>query len=230
MITEPETFTTGYTVIKEYPVKIPLLIYEVCSYLAKQDTSNEFAIIVKSENTGKGYALKSDFVIPEQTVSAASVDFDNVKLLEYRKQGYNSVIHFHPMNLKTFSGTDDRYINTHFDVSVLFCDNQFTDAIVNLDVNGIRIQVKGSVMFDIPDFGIQMTNIKKSRSYPVAAGWGDYWKPHTKSTGSLVDYNFYEVQYLNEHNNDYKQNKQENKRKVKSWKLQSKKPSTEFTL
>jgi len=218
MMKEPETFTSGYTVIKEYPIKIPLAIYEVCSYLAKQDTSNEFAIIVKAKNTDKGYVLTDEFLVPEQTVSGASVDFDNVKLLEYRKQGYNTVIHFHPMNLKTFSGTDDRYINTHFDVSVLFCDNQFTDAVVNLDVNGLRVQIKGSVELDIPDLKIQLDNIKKSKayaSYTPSTGLDSYWEPYKWGTTRMADYDFYEVQSLDK---DIDKKTSRSKRKVKKWK------------
>jgi len=218
MMTEPETFTSGYTVIKQYPIKIPLMIYEVCSYLARQDTNNEFAIIVKANNTDKGYLLTNEFLVPEQTVSGASVDFDNVKLLEYRKQGYNTVIHFHPMNLKTFSGTDERYINTHFDVSILFCDNQFTDSVVNLFVNGMRVQIKGSVELDIPDLGIQLNNIKKSKSYTSytgSTGLDSFWEPYKWGTTRMADYDFYEVQYLDK-NSDKKE--KQNKKKVKKWK------------
>jgi len=218
MMPEPETFTTGYTVLKQYPIKIPLMIYEVCSYLARQDSNNEFAIIVKANNTDKGYVLTEEFLVPEQTVSGASVDFDNVKLLEYRKQGYNTVIHFHPMNLKTFSGTDERYINTHFDVSILFCDNQFTDAVVNLEVNGMRIQIKGSVELDIPDLGIQLNNIKKSRtytSYTSSTGLDSYWGPYKLGTSRMLDYDFYEVQYLDK---DFGKKDKQNKKKVKKWK------------
>jgi len=218
MMPEPETFTTGYTVLKQYPVKIPLLIYEVCSYLAKQDTSHEFAIIVKSKNTDKGYVLTEEFLVPEQTVTGASVDFDNVKLLEYRKQGYNTVIHFHPMSLKTFSETDDRYINTHFDVSVLFCDNQFTDAVVNLEVNGMRIQIKGAVELDIPDFGIQLNNIKKQRTYTPytsSTGLDSYWEPYKYGSTRMSDYDFYEVKFLD---TGFDKKDKSNKKKVKKWK------------
>ena len=218
---EPETFTSNFSVKTAYPIKIPFRIFEVCTYLSKQDNSNEFAIIVKASNTGEGYVLTEDFIVPEQTVSSASVDFDNIKLVEYRAQGYNTVIHFHPMNLTKFSSTDDRYINNHFDVSILFCNGDFTDSIVNITINGIHLQLKGEITMQTPDMNINLQNIKKNTSVAYNVTDWEKWA-YTKYGIASLDYDHYPVYHYGGGSYESKEQpkNRKNKREAKlKWKL-----------
>ncbi|MEM3290999.1 MAG: hypothetical protein QW046_05735 [Candidatus Micrarchaeaceae archaeon] len=162
------TFHSGFQMPKEYPVKVPSKIFLVCLALAKKDTSNEFAIILKGSFTDNGFVVSEDMIVPEQEVSGSSVDFDNVKLQEYTSQGYNTVIHFHPMKMSTFSDTDDKYINSHFQCSILFNDSEFTDCIVNLKIGNVPLQVKGKVSVNIGDINVDTSKIKpKKYTVPI---------------------------------------------------------------
>jgi len=170
-----EEFTTGWKPVKKIPIKVPIETLLVCREISKE-IKTEFAILLKC----KDFNCSSDYVIPEQQVTYSSVDFDNVKLLEYRKQGYNAVIHYHPMDLKKFSGTDDEYINSHFDISILFCGGEFTDAIVNLDINNMRVQLEAEIELVTPNINIDKQELEtkiKPKTYNTI----------TKLGGGLID-------------------------------------------
>ena len=164
---ESATFHTKFVMPKEFPIEVPSKILLVCMALAKRDEHNEFSIILKGSMTDDGFVVSEDLLIPEQTVSGASVDYDNIKMLEYKQQGYNTVIHFHPMSLSKFSGTDDEYINTNFDCSILFNDYEFSDSIVNLKIGNVRLQVKGKVNVRIE--GIEL-DTSKIQTFASAGG------------------------------------------------------------
>lgn len=155
-----DTFHTDYTPPKKYPIFVcPDTLVACISISNKQADNKEFGIVLKGEFKEDGFYVSKDFIVPEQKVTGASVEFDDVKLLEYRRQGYNTVIHYHPMNLPNFSSTDDSYINSNFDVSILFNNNSFTDSIVNLKIGNVKLQVQGNIIMQIQE--IDTSNIKK---------------------------------------------------------------------
>ena len=92
--------------------------------------SNEFGGYIKW-HWNNGDIVVDDFMIPEQVVGGATVDFRSDAA-----PGYSGVFHKHPNGCKSFSGVDDRYINSNHDLSLLFEGGTFIMGIVNIDLPG----------------------------------------------------------------------------------------------
>ena len=107
--------------------------------------SVEFSIYVKADVSDiECIVISEEFYVPKQLVSGASVDYNEPPM-----DGFNAVIHKHPRGVRSFSGTDDEYINQNFTVSILWCDGEFVDATVNYDAGaGIKLQLEGYVYVD----------------------------------------------------------------------------------
>lgn len=99
-------------------------------------TSNEFGGYVKWHWDNKGNVVVDDFMIPEQVVGGATVDFKSEAT-----PGYTGVFHKHPNGIKSFSSVDDNYINSNHDLSILFEGGNFVTGIINIPLpNGMRYQ------------------------------------------------------------------------------------------
>jgi hypothetical protein len=126
----------------------------------------EFSIYVKADVSNiECIVVSEDYYIPKQTVSAASVDYNESPI-----DGFNAVIHKHPRGVMSFSGTDDEYINQNFTVSILWCGGNFVDATVNYDAGaGIKLQLEGYVYVDdiddLPDVDVSNIVLFKHTNY-----------------------------------------------------------------
>lgn len=117
--------------------------YNVVKSLGSQ---HEFGCFIKGFMDEDGiFKILDDIYIPKQTVTAATIDF-----LEDSPEGYNGVIHRHPNGCTRFSPTDDKFINSNFEFSLLYESNTVRQAIINIliDENSHRLQVPMTPMFE----------------------------------------------------------------------------------
>ncbi len=77
-------------------------------------------------------------------MSFTSIDFDE------DEPSFNGVIHRHPTGCNTFSGTDDQYINSNFEFSILYEGGKFVTGIVNTNIAGARIQLPLAPVVEYP--------------------------------------------------------------------------------
>ena len=82
-------------------------------YLQDKFKEVEFLVYGNARKISDLNYLLDDIFVPEQVVGVASVD--NIKM----EGNYNAVIHKHPGNSTGFSGTDEEYINSNHDFSVV---------------------------------------------------------------------------------------------------------------
>jgi len=146
-------------------IDVPQSIADVIRSIEKQVVGNvEFSIYVKADVSDiECIRISEDYYVPKQVVSHGSVDYNEVPI-----EGFNAVIHKHPRGVRTFSGTDDEYINANFRVSMLWCSGEFVDAIVNYDVGaGIKLQLEGCVYVEddknLPEVDVGNISVMKQR-------------------------------------------------------------------
>jgi len=127
----------------------------------KFGSSNEFSIFIHGDYDENGYLIVSEeFYIPKQVVSGASVQYN-----EEPDEHYNGCLHKHPSGCTSFSGTDEKYINSNFDFSLLYVNQKISKGIVNIPYDGKhRIQCDLSIQMDNEKFvcGINIDNITKN--------------------------------------------------------------------
>jgi hypothetical protein len=128
------------------PLKSPLICYVPESILIllrsiekNMTKSLEFGIFVHGDlNHSMDLILTEKFYVPKQTVTPVSIDFKE----EVDKKIFNGVIHRHPSMCNNFSGTDDDHINSNFDFSLLYVNNNITRGVLNLELKDhLRIQI-----------------------------------------------------------------------------------------
>ncbi len=141
---------------------LPLKIESVLRGLSLKYRDVEFSIFAKTYFDSKNNFYISDpddIFIPKQTVSRAHIKYEEDNL------EYNTVFHKHPDGCKRFSGTDKNYINSNFKFSILWVDDNFSEAIVNLKLeDGVFVEIPLSVRREhtIPTFpAIAEEKIKK---------------------------------------------------------------------
>lgn len=128
------------------PIKPPIKAYiphEILNYMrsieAKMGYNKlEFGAFLKGElNNGILYITK-DFLVLKQKVSGASIDFE-----ENASAEFNGVIHRHPPSCISFSGVDDKFINSNQMFSLLYVNGNITKGIININIkDDIRLQVE----------------------------------------------------------------------------------------
>jgi len=127
----------------------------------KFGSSNEFSIFIHGDYDPNGYLVVSeDFYIPKQVVSGASVQYN-----EEPEPHYNGCLHKHPDGCTSFSGTDEKYINSNFDFSLLYVQQKISKGIINIHYDGIhRIQCDLNIQMDNEKCvcGINIDNITKN--------------------------------------------------------------------
>ena len=104
----------------------------------KFGTDNEFFIFLHSDFTNDGEMIISDvFYIPKQIVTGATVECQ-----ERPSRFYNGCLHRHPNGVMSFSGSDERTINSNFEFSLLYVNGKIHLGIYNIKYFGNkRIQV-----------------------------------------------------------------------------------------
>jgi len=186
----PRTGDHWNNVINEYPLTkmkcfIPESILNLMRGLDDHFNSQniEFSIFCKSYiDKDRDLIISDEYYIPEQICTSTEVEYkeDNLE--------YNTVIHKHPNNVKSFSGTDEEYINRNFLASLLWVDKKFELGLVNIptSIGLLRLPLELNLMtspLELPEQEV-LDKIKK-KTYAVSQHY-NYNKP---ITGSYNSYN-----------------------------------------
>jgi hypothetical protein len=133
---------------------------------SKFNSAPEFSIYIHGEFDDDGnYVVDEKFYIPKQNVGCASVDY-----LEEPDSYYNGCLHKHPDACKNFSSTDEKYINSNFDFSLLYVSKNISKGIINLKYHSnYRIQVELSINIkdDEENCDFNIDNINKAHVIPT---------------------------------------------------------------
>lgn len=151
--------------IKTIEVEIPIsLIYVMREIQRKMTSNSEFGLYLKGRFENKKLIVSDEYYIPKQTVSGASIDFDD----DDGGPEWNGVIHKHPSGCTGFSGTDDGSINSNHLFSLLFESGQIKSGEINLTVKEIlgRIRVPLDLTFRHPEINVPDELIKKINDRP----------------------------------------------------------------
>lgn len=165
------------TAIVPYP-----LLGKLASIETKMHSTVEFGAYIKGHlnETGDILIVEDDIYIPKQEVSSATVDFQ-----EDEPEGFNGVIHRHPNGINNFSSTDDTFINSNYDFSLLYVNGDVRCGIINLKVGDFRYQMSLRIQHggyeDIDVGNITMRYVAPSAAAMAAAGvhfpHGSIYKP-----------------------------------------------------
>jgi len=208
----------------------------ILASIQKKIGTDEYSVLFKGYWDEDGFIVTNDYYIPKQTVSGASVDYDENIGEKRIKDGYNVVAHSHPFSVGTgnYSGADDTHINTHFPCSLLTDrDGDITSATLKLDTPSkdykIKIEIESedikscsSASEDI----VGMDNIKK-KTYSTTSK-GNYTNKHLLSQNHLpfsqsnsdltrVDYDTLSEEEWKEHRDTYMIEKGYKKTPTGSW-------------
>jgi len=126
---------SGIAVIKDSDliVAVDPRAYSIAIYVDKK-VDTEFSILFKGMWYKSVFVVSSEYYIPEQEVSSASVDYKEDLAIK-RQEGFNVVMHKHPKSITSFSSADYDSINQNFDCSLLLADKKFTEATLLIKVN-----------------------------------------------------------------------------------------------
>ena len=162
-----DIFDSELTIADKVTIRVPIKILNICKVIQSKVNHNEFSILVKATWKKNILELTEDYIIPKQTVSSASVDYTE-DLNEYKKQGYNVVIHSHPFKSSSFSRDDIETINAHFTASILYSCGEFTRAVITVPLNNeTKLQIDAEIEMYIPELNedIDISNIQIEYPY-----------------------------------------------------------------
>lgn len=163
-VNQTYTWDSGLKIYKPV-ISIPEKVKHICKVIQNHVGSSEFSVLFKGDWNFDDFRISEEYIIPKQKVSGSSVDYKE-DLTKYKKEGFNVVIHSHPFSLTSFSHTDEEHINVHFDVSVLFCRGEFTDATMRIKLKDGILKLKPEIKMisEIPVIPIDgLDNIEKFR-------------------------------------------------------------------
>jgi len=153
-------------IITKPVIYIPEKILKVCRKLAKRFVYYEFSILCKGKWTERGFELSEEYAIPRQEVTAYNVKYNNKHVAELIAKGFNTVIHKHPDGMTRFSPTDEDFINANFTASILFTDDEFVKAIINISFKkGWKLQVDAEIKVKEKD-EIEVKDIENIKPKP----------------------------------------------------------------
>lgn len=112
----------------------------------KLNSSVEFGAFLSGTFTQGQLHVSQEFLVLKQEVTAMTIDF-----LEDPPDKFNGVIHRHPGNMHSFSGTDSSSINQNHDFSLLYAGDEIKTGILNVHCGGVRIQLPLTVTIEHPD-------------------------------------------------------------------------------
>jgi len=172
---------SGLTIISKPKVIIPVGIVEALLHINEHFKTEEFSICAKFSGEDEIILKIEDMFIPKQKVTSGSIDY-----LEDIPAGY-AVIHKHPVGCNSFSGTDNEYINSNTEVSILYIPPfSFPMCIVNYTLpSGSKVQVAGSPSIysqNHPTFDIK--KIERGVSYGANGYNGSAYTGNYGSYGS----------------------------------------------
>jgi len=162
------TFDSGLLALRASAtaVVVPRSITDVLEAIGSRFEGLEYGILCKARYMGDGiWELGEEYVIPKQEVTSGSIKFLEVP------DGFNAVIHKHPKGVKSFSGTDWEFINSDFDVSVLYVDGDVGAASIRIPIGDgyvlletRAVQIAPAV--ELPDNLDEL--IQEKKTYPKA--------------------------------------------------------------
>lgn len=167
-----EVWDSGLSVLEDPEIHVPRHIQEIAIAIQEEVGRPEWGALFRGEWTENGFQVLPDYVIPEQKVSRAHIDYEE-DLKKYRERGYVVNMHSHPFSGSNagFSGVDDDHINSHFDCALLYAGKaeEIVDGLLNVDVSdGVRVQIDADLNVErerarLPD--VDISNItERSRS------------------------------------------------------------------
>lgn len=150
-------------VVKNLTCYIPKNIHNVVRSANSALKSTEFSFLLKCDiDWEAGVVNVSDeWYFPEQDVSAAAVHYKE------DMSSFNGVMHKHPGQMRTFSGTDNEWINQNFEVSILWVDDEFCNGRINIPSPAGKIQLPLNVIveadFEIMEDVVEIVNKKATK-------------------------------------------------------------------
>lgn len=160
---ETDVWDSGLAVLTEVRVLVHPYLKEVCDSIQASFPGLEFSILAKGKWTPQGFYVGKEFVIPQQEVAGASVDYKE-PLASFVTQGYNVVLHSHPFKSDWFSTSDDETINTNFPCSVLYSLGEFTAASVSMMLDAqhkLKQRVEVDILREKRTIEVDTKNIQK---------------------------------------------------------------------
>ena len=112
---------------REKTVAVNLDILLLLRKIDKKLPGMEFIIYTDVEKNGDIVFVKPPIEVPMQTVTPGSVEVEEPPNLP-------AVIHKHPSSVRSFSLTDDKYINQNNRVSLLYVDGKIEKGVVTVRV------------------------------------------------------------------------------------------------
>lgn len=157
-------------VVKELTCYVPKKIHNVVRSANTALVGQEFSFLLKCEiDWEEGMVTVSeDWYFPKQVVTSVSVDYKE------DMSEYNGVMHKHPGKMRNFSGTDDKWINQNFQVSILWIDDEFCNGRINIPTPAGKVQLPLTVVvepdFEVMDDVVKIVEEKASKPAPKAVG------------------------------------------------------------
>lgn len=181
--------------IKKYKCIVPIKLLHTMREIERWCTKNglsgmEFGLYLKGELDKENHQIivsDCDFMVPEQKVSSASIDFEQTP----GDSSYNGVIHRHPGAMHAFSGTDETYINSNFEFSLLYAAKEIKTGIANLPTEYGRIRIDLEVEVDHPSIDVSelpLENIKKAYTPPKPGAYTPGRNQHRQGSGYMGKY------------------------------------------
>jgi len=158
----PSWSNSDIDIVKTVKCIIPFELLTLMISIENQAAhSDEFALYLKGNYKDEVLTVFQEYILPKQKVTGASVDFE-----EDSPVGFNGVIHRHPGNLTTFSGTDAMHINKNYMFSLLYVNHQIPTGIINIQLQGStkRVQLALDLVMQYPEVkhNLDLSNIQRS--------------------------------------------------------------------
>jgi hypothetical protein len=213
---ESDEFNSGLNIISPN-IYVNETACKIIYYVQNKISGKEISILFKSYWSSYGYVITDEYIIPEQIVDTASVDYkDNgSELYKYRAEGYNTVMHSHPHTGKhiNFSKADSEYINSHFPCSILCnSDSEIVRGTLLLktdnDSNRLRLEIDNNNIFILKELikdveGLENIRIAKPKTVVNYV---------SKSDSQFIGEDEHIINYLETLLDEYPENERELKR------------------
>jgi len=172
-------------IVQSIKCYVPKYIINVMKALDNKFSNSEFSIfgIIDYNKLEGQFELDSKYYIPKQKVSGASVNYE-----EDAPEGFNMVIHKHPRGCRSFSSTDDTYINQNFDYSLLWEGGKFVSGQVRINTDFGKVKISLDVLEESDELMVipqdQLGKITENR-YVVQ--YGKYGKSYKRGNSNYYD-------------------------------------------
>ena len=131
-----------------WTILISLRVHAFIKKLDEKITTTEFLVYLDGEiNYEKRQIIVTDYYLPEQEVTSASVDVKESNVAPR----YPGVLHKHPRGVSHFSSVDDEYANVNHIFSILLENGEYKEAVVLVKLPcGYHIHQKAVVKLQAP--------------------------------------------------------------------------------